>query len=91
MVDDNGDRNRLEKIAELVTGDQGAFDFERIIPRPAHIFCGILTSEMWRETRGRNWIDWNCENWGTKWNCYEAIFNGYDTWRFKTAWSHPSQ
>ena len=59
MVDENGDGNRLERLAELVTGDKGAFDFDKIVPRPADFFCGFQPSGEWQDTGGLNWRDWN--------------------------------
>lgn len=36
-----------------------------------------------------NWYDWNCANWGTKWNAYHHDNSGDDEFIFDTAWSHP--
>lgn len=32
------------------------------------------------------WYEWRCENWGTKWNCYDIQIEG-DNVSFYTAWS----
>ena len=40
-----------------------------------------------------NWYEWNCANWGTKWNSYdveiESNFDDELTINFSTAWSCP--
>lgn len=35
-----------------------------------------------------DWYTWACENWGTKWNAYDASETERG-WVFLTAWSHP--
>lgn len=48
---------------------------------------------------GENWYNWNCANWGTKWDVNvedEDLWTGADgtankTYRFDTAWSPPSE
>ena len=43
----------------------------------------------------RNWYDWSCENWGTKWNACRAelaedcVKDGYIEIHFETAWAEP--
>jgi hypothetical protein len=37
----------------------------------------------------RNWYDWCCANWGTKWNAYNSYVEG-NTITFETAWSTPA-
>lgn len=32
------------------------------------------------------WYDWNCENWGTKWNSYSHTKESENTFIFETAW-----
>jgi len=56
--------------------DEGKFkSFQALIPRP--------------ESEEENWYDWNCENWGTKWdmNEDEIVLTGDGTMMFQTAWS----
>jgi len=39
-----------------------------------------------------NWYNWNCNNWGTKWDACEPDVDSTDdmlTYRFDTAWSPP--
>ena len=35
-----------------------------------------------------NWYDWCCNNWGTKWGCYDNEVDG-GLYTFTTAWSPP--
>ena len=50
------------------------------------------------ESEKDNWYDWCCENWGTKWNACDVVFNDYSIdndhkpsidYSFQTAWSPP--
>lgn len=79
-------------------GDDGevvaSFDFNQIIPTPDDVFQGNLSFEEQVKTRGRNWYDWNRQNWGTKWNAYNfglTEIREYSlTFVFDTAWSPPT-
>lgn len=87
-----GKRAELDKFIELAKNDNyyheeedpkdrvTFFDFGKFMPRPAE--------------EEDNWYDWNCENWGTKWN---AKFVELDDdseeiiiYRFETAWNRIS-
>jgi hypothetical protein len=88
----SGERAELDRFIELARNDNyyhqeedpkdrvTFFDFGKFMPRPAE--------------EDDNWYDWNCENWGTKWNakfveldndCEELII-----YRFETAWNRIS-
>lgn len=42
------------------------------------------------ETYGcKDWYDWSCLNWGTKWNAYDQDELDFGVIRFDTAWSTP--
>lgn len=47
-----------------------------------------LSEEYINNFGSDNWYDWNCYNWGTKWNAYDTYDNGDDI-SFDTAWSTP--
>lgn len=52
--------------------------FAKFFPRPA--------------SQEDNWYDWNCANWGTKWDACELDIDvGSDTLRFQTAWAPPEK
>lgn len=82
--------NFVKSDPEFVPKDeQREFDFDRIIPMPAHIYRGNLGMEEEEKYGKENcWYDWSIKNWGTKWNCYDVSVGG-NTIQFDTAWSTP--
>lgn len=65
-------------------------DFNKVIPQPENIFTGDLGREEEEKCRKEGiptWYEWNCENWGTKWNSYSCESEGDNTFVFETAWS----
>ena len=80
----NRDReNRIEEIKEYLAGDDEGrptvIDFNNLIPEP--------------EDNNENWYSWRCDNWGTKWNAYEAYIedesHDHIIYKFDTAWAPP--
>ena len=79
----------FEQIKQFVAGDNGDFDFEKIIPMPNSVFRGDLGREEEERYPGElNWYDWSIKYWGTKWNCNNAYY-GDSYFVFETAWSAP--
>lgn len=76
----------FEQIKNYVQGDDSIFDFEKIIPMPDDIYMGSVGPEERKIYGEKNWYDWSCKNWGTKWNAMEAELEG-TTYRLETAWS----
>lgn len=88
----SGDRAELDRFIELARNDNyyhqeedpkdrvTLFDFGKFMPRPAE--------------EDDNWYDWNCENWGTKWNAkFVELDNDSEEliiYRFETAWNRIS-
>jgi hypothetical protein len=72
---------------------KSVFDFNKIIPMPDDIFRGNLGAEEREKYGNKNWYDWSCDNWGTKWPACDAeITEETDTeihYRFLTAWDAP--
>lgn len=67
------------------------FDFNTLIPQPPHVYNGDLSSEDEQDFKC-NWMSWNIENWGTKWNAYDTswrIEDGKAIITFDTAWRVP--
>jgi len=65
-------------------------DFRKIKPQPENIFLGDLSrsdEEKCHREGIPTWLDWNRENWGTKWNCYSCEKISWNSYQFQTAWS----
>lgn len=65
------------------------FDFNKIIPMPAHIFNGDLDSAAFEKYGRDNWYNWSMDNWGTKWNSYNNRIINVNTVAFDAAWECP--
>ena len=89
-IEFHGKQENINKVLELIKGEESCIDFEKIIPMPENIFREILGSDK-RELYGKNnWYDWSIDNWGTKWNAYsDALDKENNTITFDTAWSCP--
>ena len=64
-------------------------DFNNIIPAPKCVFQGDLGREDEEKNPNRNWMKFNVECWGTKWNSYSTRINKNGKLFFQTAWSYP--
>ena len=49
----------------------------------------MLKLRAWKETGCIDWYDWNCKNWGTKWNSYDVELMSPGVLQFDTAWDAP--
>ena len=89
-IEFHGDQERINEVLELINGENGRIDFDKIIQMPDNIFRGNLGQEE-RELYGKNnWYDWSCSHWGTKWNAYGISFDSENNIiEFNTAWSCP--
>lgn len=85
----------LEPIRKLILNNEKEVDFNLCAPQPEEVRTSPdrLGSE---DMNKPNWYDWNCENWGTKWNAYESeIIQDIDQYddllevKFTTAWGVP--
>mgnify|MGYP003291331784 CR=1 FL=1 len=90
MIQFSGEQKDIDKILELIKGEESCIDFNKIVPMPENIFRGNLGQKE-RELYGKNnWYDWSCFNWGTKWNAYsDSLDKEENTITFDTAWSCP--
>ena len=86
----HGEQENIDKVLELIKGEETCIDFEKIIPTPEDIYRGRLGPEE-REKYGKNnCFDWRCFNWGTKWNAHHSNFDKENNAiEFDTAWSCP--
>lgn len=84
-----GDQKNIDKVLDLIKGEDRVIDFEKLIPMPDNIYQGNLGSKE-RELYGENnWYDWSCKNWGTKWNACHSDLLADNELYFDTAWSSP--
>ncbi len=82
------------------------FDFNSLIPQPEILLNTIsgntqematpeykaLEAEAIEQTGCKNWYDWCCTYWGTKWNAYSCYVTQEEEelfFEFDTAWSCP--
>lgn len=81
-----GPRSDIDQILGPAT-DPESFSFKYTVPPPEE---SVTDPEKW------DWYNWQIENWGTKWDAYETLFNSnesdedYAEINFQTAWSPPS-
>jgi hypothetical protein len=84
------DQEHLPKILETCF-PTGYLDFNTLIPQPLQMYRGN-TTQADSEDFKCNWLSWNCENWGTKWNACESSHEIKDSKaiiKFDTAWNPP--
>ena len=117
-----GDRGLLEEVRVFLRGDEGEFDFNKLIPEPKELLqfdsplgrdevikyvathislknAPFPESDLEEAKQAlsnirmygaRDWYDWRCDHWGTKWNtanAYSDFVNGELVYHFETAWS----
>lgn len=85
----------MEKFA---AGVKGGNLFETFLPMPSELDATVAPSDhnaaLVEKYGASNWYDWNCSNWGTKWDVCEGDFEldadgkSGSGW-FDTAWSPP--
>ena len=88
----------LAPIRDLIINEESGekiIDFNLLVPQPEEVRNSPdMLGDQDRTTP--NWYDWNCSNWGTKWNAYGCEvtqdIDEYDDLlelRFTTAWAMP--
>lgn len=101
----SGDKNLLVEVQTILGKeykkiDNGDVNFFNLVAPPEENWdeynsVGVpgLSPEEKANHPTFNWYDWNCNNWGTKWNACEPsadmIGNNLEV-SFDTAWSHPT-
>lgn len=91
-----GPEDKLRAIWDQVQKGQGLL--QALVPPPENMFRGNLGPEemkMCEEQDIPNWYDWQCENWGTKWDVdLEHLSLSEDGTQisgwFDSAWSPPT-
>lgn len=100
-----GEKEALKSMADLLKAEyngveNGSVNFLNLIAPPAghwDEYSGVgvpgLSMEDKKAHPQYNWYDWNCSNWGTKWNaCDPSVDMDGDSRlniSFDTAWSPP--
>ena len=89
------DKKVLEDFINSIS-TKGEIDFNKIIPEPKtkkdcnpkYILKPDANIEPNPDKPWLNWYEWNCDNWGCKWNsCYAKTTGNVIT--FDTPWSPP--
>jgi len=91
------ERKRFMAECFTTAAEKPHFDFDKLIPQPEHIKTSTDGGGEERDGGFRfpDWYEWNCQNWGTKWNAADTkvttVGNGSGaiTLHFDTAWSIP--
>lgn len=93
----NAEPEKVEKIRKFMKGES-EFDFNKLVKYPKEFDRqdkkaakaiadgkGVFAVKDGFNSGG---YEWCIDNWGTKWNAYEIIWDG-DSVEFQTAWATP--
>ena len=89
-----------EIVVEVYRDIINEWDIQSAIKRgetpPEPIPCNNATPDQQEELRRKygssDWYGWNCDNWGTKWDCSDSTYNEEDKiLQFQTAWACPEK
>ena len=91
------DKLGLEDFKKLISGENGAIDFETIVPESDACKASYDWDPQSGTKQDMTWYSEHCERWGTKWNAYdihvENEWDGGDVCEmeihFDTAWAPP--
>jgi hypothetical protein len=85
-----GEQRNIDKVLDLIKGEEECIDFNTIVPMPSNVFQGNLGPKERAMYGANNWYDWSIANWGTKWNAYSSMLDKEsNTMEFDSAWSCP--
>lgn len=79
-----------KEVIDFLKSDDREVDFETLVPTPDGVYQDGCDMKHPHPGYTDCWYDWNVNNWGTKWNAYEADRQEDTLIRFDTAWSHPT-
>lgn len=90
------------EVLEMIKDEAGNMTFSKVSPLPEELedTTSPVPDNVAKKERRRlqklygadNWYDWQCNNWGCKWDASESSFyqqDGYDMVTFQTAWTPP--
>jgi hypothetical protein len=89
-----------EIVVEVYRDIINEWDIQSAIKRgetpPEPIPCNNATPDQQEELRRKygssDWYGWNCDNWGTKWDCSDSHYTEEDKiLQFQTAWACPEK
>ena len=98
----------VEQLVELASGEKtkewNDFDFNKIHKMPKALEDTVSPTQNGDEKKAekrlkkygsKNWYDWKCKNWGTKWNSIDTEIVEDEreglTYTFNTAWDCPRE
>lgn len=97
-----GNGEKILELLELIKNDKGEMTFSKLAPLPDELkdTKSPVPDTVSQEERKRliekyeadNWYDWQCKNWGCKWDAQESDFyKDGDDWivTFQTPWGPP--
>lgn len=92
IIFENINQKKIKEIlAKVFNKKENRIDFNILVPQPLNIWKGGVSTTH-EEAFPSNSIEWNSENWGTKWNAYGSniLFNKNKLiLKFQTAWNPP--
>ena len=89
-----------EIVVEVYRDIINEWDIQSAIKRgetpPEPIPCNNATPDQQEELRRKyghsDWYGWNCDNWGTKWDCSDSHYTEEDKiLQFQTPWACPQE
>lgn len=104
-----GDEEALQKFVEDITVDGRIQILRSLYPCPTELYdtvAGFIGTDKAEEHRiqqeanvakygHKDWYDWCCANWGTKWGDYDTGMGGedigYRSFYFNSAWAPPEK
>lgn len=72
-------KKELDDVVDFIKGDNGDFDFNKIVPMPEDLDIEVVGCNASEEVQAKyqsniekygykDWYDWRCDKWGCKWN-----------------------
>ncbi len=94
--------DKLDEVIQHLMTEEQDLSFSKIAPPPNDPAYRDEPSQGEVRHSPNWWYNWNVENWGTKWDCYEVNMRRPDynpewgekphvVYQFETAWSPPNE
>ena len=103
-----GDADQIKKVKKTLASKNTCFNFNAILPAPDWSTTPNNKGELpippapdkehdyakWSDgSQDDRWYNWQCDNWGTKWNSYDCSLDEDEErleYVFDTAWAPPT-